>query len=278
MTIREAYLKSRELLSALYEEDETRSICKRLFEDVFLIPENALITRADQAFTETAKLETCLQRLLKHEPVQHITGFEYFHGLRIEVSPDVLIPRPETEELVDWVLSSCNPDNVHVIADICTGSGCIALALKRNFPTAEVMATDISDKALQLAQKNEQSNFHERTIQFARHDILNVQWSFSIPDIIVCNPPYIAFQEAGLMAENVLEFEPHQALFVQDDDPLVFYKKIIQAFLPQYPSSIYFELNPLTALELKDFCDKLDLKTEFRKDLQGKIRFARICA
>jgi release factor glutamine methyltransferase len=275
LTIREAYLKSRETLSSIYEDQEGSAICKRMFEDVFMIPANTLLSKGDLPFTKPEKLEICLQRLLAHEPIQHIAGFEMFCGLKIGVSPDVLIPRPETEELVEWMLADLQGREPQLIADICTGSGCIAIALKDKLPTSNFMATDISSKTLEMAKENELSNFEKRSIQFEQHDIIHDDWIFAIPDVIACNPPYIALPETELMEENVLAFEPNIALFVEND-PLLFYKRIIELFRPHAKTVIYFELNPLTAADLRDFCKGLDIESEFRKDMQGKTRFARI--
>jgi release factor glutamine methyltransferase len=275
LTVREAYIKTRGSLSSVYDEEESDAICRRLFEDLFLISPNALLSHADHPFQEAEKLDACLHRLLAHEPVQHVTGFEMFCGLRIGVSPDVLIPRPETEELMDWIFDDLQGKKPQLMADICTGSGCIALALKNKFPSASIIATDISIKAIEMAKRNELLNFEKNSVRFEKHDIILQDWEFDIPGIIVCNPPYIALPEAELMEENVLAFEPNIALFVEDD-PLLFYKRIMELFRVHGRTVIYFELNPLTAAELSDFCEGLGLESLFRKDMHGKMRFARI--
>jgi release factor glutamine methyltransferase len=274
LTIREAYLKSREILLPFYGHDESVSVSKRLFDDVFSITYNTLAARPDMVFHDEEKLNGYLHRLLTSEPLQHITGFEYFHGLRLRVGPDVLIPRPETAELADWVLSE--KKDVSRVADICTGSGCIALALRQGMPEARITATDISVAALEIARQNEQDNFSTASINFMRHNILTTPWQFEMPEVVVSNPPYIALSEASHMHRNVLDFEPHEALFVEGEDTLLFYRKIIDTFLPLYPVSIFFELNPLSAVELELYCREKKLGSEFRKDMQGKIRFAHI--
>jgi release factor glutamine methyltransferase len=273
LTLQEAYHRSINALLSIYDDEEARSIGRRLFEDVFNIPANKLITDPGQTFKESEKLEVCLQRLSHHEPIQHITGFEMFRGMRIGVNPDVLIPRPETSELVDWLISS-SAQGEHTIADICTGSGCIAMAMRQAFPDASIIATDISEKALETAKNNEISHFKTACIQFEKHDILSDPWRFARPDIVVCNPPYIMRSEAPIMEANVLEFEPEQALFVDGDDALLFYKKVIDLFMPLGNVKVYFELNPLTAFDLEMFCRQLGLLIMFKEDLYGKQRFA----
>jgi release factor glutamine methyltransferase len=249
---------------------------KRLLEDVFSVPPNTLMSNPVLPFEAEEKLEACLKRLLNHEPLQYVCGFEWFQGLRIAVGPEVLIPRPETAELVDWVVQDEDTSGKHVMADICTGSGCIALALRKRFPDATIIATDVSKQALALAMENESENFQDTRIKFAEHDILRQAWEFEWPEIVVCNPPYIGLTEAASMERNVLDFEPKLALFVEDEDTLLFYKKVILAFMPMEHTRIYFELNPLTADELVRYCEGLALKMELKKDMQGKNRFARV--
>ena len=277
MTLEEAYRKSRQSLSPLYGDDEGRAMARRLLEDAFSISPSRLLINGADPFGETDRLEACLDRLLAHEPLQYITGFEWFRGLRIGVGPGVLIPRPETAELLDWVTLMRDDHKKQVLADICTGSGCIALALKKEFPGADIIATDISKTALKMAKENEEKNFSDKSIRFIEHDILLDKWISGMPDIVVCNPPYIAFSEASSMQANVLDYEPHLALFVNDEDTLVFYKKVIAAFLPG-TACIFFELNPETAGMLSEYCRNLGLRMEQKADMQGKTRFAKIYA
>lgn len=221
------------------------------------------------------EFEADLNRLLAGEPVQHLVGFQYFMGMKIGVNSDVLIPRPETEELMYWVIENEKLNTHKVIADICTGSGCIALALHQHFPKSRIIATDLSEPALATARNNELSIFKTSDIDFIQHDLLQQEWPEVLPTLIVSNPPYIMESEAEAMDSGVLDFEPNMALFAKGNDPLVFYKKTIQRFLN--PSSvIYFELNPLTATELQQHIQDLGYTCELKADMFGKLRFAKV--
>lgn len=276
VTRREAYEEARQSLGPLYPGGELKAICDILFEDVFGISSKDLLADPDHTFYDVAGLRNCIGRLKGHEPVQHLAGFQYFLGLKIRVSPHVLIPRPETEELVEWVINSVRKERELAVADICTGSGCIALAMRAAFPDAAITATDISVDALDMARKSETDNFGSHAISFERHNILAQPWSYEIPHIVICNPPYIQHSESALMDENVVKYEPHKALFVDGDDPLLFYRKVIQTFSGYPGLRIFFELNPLTSDTLEIHCRNAGLHCTVRKDMQGKPRFALI--
>jgi release factor glutamine methyltransferase len=213
-------------------------------------------------------------RLLANEPIQYILGTSHFYGIDLISDKRGLIPRPETEELVDWIVNS--HEKPSRIADICSGSGCIALALKKAFPNSNVLALEISDEALELIAEN--SNRTRLEIEYVKGDALDVSDTVQLiekVDILVSNPPYVLESDKGQMQPNVLEFEPHLALFVPDNDPLLFYRsiaQIAQAAL-NVGGALYFEIHEnyadhvIELMELHGF-----VNIELRKDLQGKPR------
>lgn len=264
-----------ELLAPFLGEDEARAVLAVLFEDKYNVKPREL-NRLDTNIDDKV-FESDLNRLLSGEPVQHVVGFQYFMGLKIGVNSNVLIPRPETEELMHWVIEEEKHQPHEVIADICTGSGCIALALYQQFPLSRIFATDLSESALTVARSNENDVFQSSKIEFKKHDVIFEEWQEMMPTLIVSNPPYIIESESESMDRGVMDFEPHMALFAKGDDPLVFYKRIVQQFLNSN-SVIYFELNPITAAELKQYVEDLGFACELKKDMFGKTRFAKLRA
>lgn len=233
-----------------YEEQEARSIVRLLLFDVFGFTLTDVCCGAlNHLSTEqTETLELMMQRLAEGEPVQYVTGKAEFCSHTFHVAPGVLIPRPETEELCQWIIRS-NPD-AHNILDIGTGSGCIAITLALALPHANVTAWDISPDAQAIASANAQQ-LNARNILFETRDALTLPSSTHKDkyDVIVSNPPYICNKEAQDMERHVLDHEPHSALFVPDDDPLLFYRAIAQyavnALSPY--GALYYEINPLYA-------------------------------
>lgn len=223
---------------------------------------------------EVKKFEKALQQLLKHEPIQYIIGETEFLGLVLKVNPHVLIPRPETEELVQWVvedLQKKDPKDLSIL-DIGTGSGCIAVSLAKNFPQARVSAMDISEEALNCAGINAESN--QVKISFIQQDILKLDRLAEEYDVIISNPPYVRELERKEMKRNVLEHEPPLALYVKDEDPLIFYKKITklaEAGLKKN-GNLYFEINQYLAEETKRIVADSNLQPELRKDIFGNYR------
>ena len=229
------------------------------------------------------ELEKIVQRLEKGEPVQYIIGVADFFGRQFHVAPGVLIPRPETAELCRMILAEGGRWKVegdYSILDIGTGSGCIAITLALEIPNAKVTAWDISDDALSIASANAKAL--GASVTFELRDALNISpSSFLLPpssryDLIVSNPPYVCNREADGMAQNVLDYEPHQALFVPDDDPLLFYRAIAQyatkALKPQ--GSLFFEINPLYASSLSQLLSTMSCyDIEILPDQFGKLRF-----
>lgn len=222
--------------------------------------------------SQVEKLESALARLKNHEPIQHIIGETEFFGLTFKVDKNVLVPRPETEELVEWILEDFFEEESGRILDIGTGSGCIAISLAKNLPEAQISAIDISEKALQIAKINAEIN--QAKINFISEDILRTETLTGNWDVIVSNPPYVRELEKKEMHRNVLEYDPPTALYVKDENPLIFYEKITKlaktALNPD--GKLYFEINQYLAEETEKMMQKQGFKTELRKDLFGNFR------
>ena len=219
-----------------------------------------------------------LERLKNHEPIQYILGETEFYGLKFKVNPSVLIPRPETEELVEWVKPPHPPkggflSGTPTLLDVGTGSGCIAVALKKKFPSANVSAMDISPEALALAKENAALN--EVNIEFIQDDILHPAAIDRKWDVIVSNPPYIPASEQRYLHKNVTDFEPHLALFVQDNDPLIFYRKIAEFALSHLTAGgrLYVEIHQSLGRQCCQLLESMGFQSvELRKDLSGNDR------
>ncbi|MCP9199735.1 peptide chain release factor N(5)-glutamine methyltransferase [Gramella sp. GC03-9] len=219
------------------------------------------------------KLESALKRLKSHEPIQYITGKQEFFGMEFRVDKNVLVPRPETEELVQWILDDIpNKENDLKILDIGTGSGCIAISLAAYLKNAGVQAYDISEMALEIASQNAEINKAE--VQLKRQDILKLEKLDESFDIIVSNPPYVRELEKKEMNRNVLEHEPDTALYVEDQDALVFYRKIAGLAQISLPVNglLYFEINQYLAHETEALVKKMGFETELKKDIFGNFR------
>ena len=226
MTTHQVISDIKSALAAAYPEGEVRAFVRILFEEWMHYSTVDIYMRADSEVPPfvVEKMRYAVQRLLRHEPIQHIVGVAHFHGHRFAVSKHTLIPRPETEQLVDMIV-----DRNHDVPDLCvldigTGSGCIACSLARALRFAEVHAFDISQPALDLAAENAR-NLGVK-VAFHHVDILNAVPQPQQFHIIVSNPPYICMHEQQLMEDNVLRYEPHSALFVPDNDPMLFYRAI----------------------------------------------------
>jgi len=217
-----------------------------------------------------------LEQLKKEIPIQYLLGSTSFYGLNFEVNSDVLIPRPETEELVDWIIKDClifRNDVTLKIVDIGTGSGCIAISLAKNLPNAQVFAIDVSGKALATAKKNAELNNVEVT--FIQKNILETASLDFQFDIIVSNPPYVRNLEKVEINKNVLDNEPHLALFVDDNDALVFYRKIAELAQKSLSKNgqLYFEINQYLGKETVALLENLGFENlELRKDIYGNDR------
>lgn len=218
-------------------------------------------------------LPLVIERLRTGEPFDYVLGHSEFYGLSFRVDPSVLIPRPETEELVEWVLS-CRQQDACRVLDIGTGSGCIAVALASRRPRWEVQALDISGKALELATENAASN--GAVVTFFQLDILDDMPEGRF-DIIVSNPPYIDPDESGRMGAGTLQFEPQEALFTGSGDPFQFYDRIaaLATSILEENGDLFFELNEFRARAIQEVIEARGLTCEVRKDLQGKQRMLR---
>jgi release factor glutamine methyltransferase len=264
-----------ESLNEIYDEGESISIGKIILEDIVGIPGHQLPLDppVDLSTEEEQRLSNAMTRLKEHEPIQYVTGRCYFYGRIFKVNPGVLIPRPETEELVALIVSRHKDQKELKIVDIGTGSGCIAISLAAALPSAEVTAVDISEAALAVAKENAKLNSVYLTTQ--KLDITTEPLSSAQYDIIVSNPPYITESERILMHENVLEHEPDLALFVPNEDPLRFYAHIAEqgkdALRPN--GRIYCEINEHFGAETMGLFEKLGYQNvELHKDMQGKDR------
>ncbi len=264
-----------EELAPYYPGSEIRGFVRLIMESVCRLSYTEMILQKDRVPDEDKKrqLGEIVERLKKYEPIQYILGETEFYNLKIKVNPSVLIPRPETEELVQWMAETDLPANPKIL-DIGTGSGCIALALKAMLRKAEVSGIDISEEALQTARENAQNN--NLAVKFTKADILD--WSTGVwgeLDVVVSNPPYVRESEKQMMQKNVLDFEPTGALFVSDDDPLVFYRAIAQFAQTQLRKDgyLFLEINEYLGAQMIDLMeDNAFRNIELRMDLMGKNR------
>ena len=265
-------------LNALYPKTEIDAFFN-------ILTEHQLgLTRVDRALQpaievihkDLAFFENSIELLKKEYPVQYITGKTEFFSLPFDVNKNVLIPRPETEELVQWILDDFQDKKNISILDIGTGSGCIAIALAKNSKDTLVTAIDFSETALEIAKKNASNNQVE--IDFIQTDILNTDSLPNQYDIIVSNPPYVRNLEKQEIKKNVLDFEPHSALFVEDDNALIFYKKIAllakEYLKPE--GKLYFEINQYLGKETLTMLKELGFtKNELQKDIFGNDRMTK---
>lgn len=273
MTYRELW----RTLEPLYGNGEARAITDYVLDVCFGLSKADILCRAVEEMTaeKTAELNKIFGRLMEGEPVQYVLGRAEFSGRWFNVRPGVLIPRPETEELCAWITADSKASGNPKVLDIGTGSGCIAITLQLDMPESKVTAWDISADALDAARENAQQL--GANVNFVKQDALNAkpegEW-----DVIVSNPPYICEKEKKDMAVNVLEHEPHKALFVPDADPLLFYRAITRLAVQTLSKGgrLYFEINPIYA---DDTCHMMRAEgmtaVELRSDMYGKQRMAK---
>ena len=265
----------RDALRGYYSDSEALALAKMLLVEVFGFSTLELYGGKDKEFSEKHRsvLAEMIRRLQKNEPIQYIIGIESFCGLTFEVDPNVLIPRPETQELVSWIVEDCQKDEAIRILDIGTGSGCIPVSLAKQLPEAEVESWDISEGALEVAFRNCERN--EVKVLLRRKDVLNATPEGVFYDVIVSNPPYIADREKVDMEANVLDWEPSLALFVPDDAPLLFYRKIAQLGCEMLKEGglLYFEINRAYGQETSLMLSELGYnQIELKKDSWGNDR------
>lgn len=278
--LKDTLIKMKERLLPLYGERETAAIIRLIFHYLKGWDATGMVIHSGDELSPFVKdeIEEILKRLENHEPIQYITGEGRFHGLDLKVRPGVLIPRPETSELVDIIIDENEDKEDLVVWDIGTGSGAIAIALARGLKFPKILATDIFATALDTAREN--SDRLKTKITFLNEDIFGDEVGGKSPstkfDIIVSNPPYIDESEKTGMERNVLDYEPHEALFVEDSDPLKYYKRIVEVANCRLDSggNLYFEINPRHSIELKEMLTGQEFKdVEIIKDSFGKDRF-----
>lgn len=280
MTIAAAKKEITNSIAHLYEQREALNIAQLLIEKIVALPRLEQILQKNKLLNETAQqlLIHAIQKLQKGEPIQYVIGEAWFANNLFSVSSATLIPRPETEELVQWVIDDhMHKENQLRLLDIGTGTGCIPISITKKLPNINAYAIDISNDALSIAQQNASAVGVD--LQLIQADFLHEDTWLSLPtiDIITSNPPYIAEHEKKGMHTNVLAYEPHIALFVPDNDPLIFYKAIVtfakQKLLPC--GIVYVELNEQLGEETKNLFSETYFDTELRKDMQGKNRILR---
>lgn len=272
----------RKYISALephYGHREAVAMLDLLLDKCFGISKLHLIMNEDEQLDDenSILLKSYVDDLLAFRPVQHIIGSVDFCGCVINVSPDVMIPRPETAEMVSMICDKYVDIQPNKIVDICAGSGCIAIALAKRFPKSEVRAIELSEKAIEQAAKN--AHINEVNVEFVKADVLNPETVISHDkvDLIVSNPPYICESEKSSMQRNVLDYEPSMALFVPNDNPLVFYEAILKKSLLCLSGrgEVWLEINEFKQQEMSELCKLLGFAFEFYNDINGKCRFCR---
>jgi release factor glutamine methyltransferase len=260
-------------LSDNYSTQESESLSFMVLEHVFDLSKMTVLVNEAVEINNKVEVRHIVERLLKNEPIQHIIGYTEFYGRKFEVNENVLIPRQETEELIQLIKTE-NLDSGLKILDIGTGSGCIACSLSLEMEEAEIFALDVSEKALDVAKKN--SIKLKCEVSFILSDILTKEIPIHNLDIIVSNPPYVTNIEKNKMHENVLSFEPDIALYVPNNDPLKFYEAIIQKSIVVLNNGgkLYFEINELLGNEMDLLMRQNRFKNvKIHQDLNGKDRF-----
>lgn len=266
-----------EELDSMYGSGEVSAFGEMLFEAFLGWDRVRLLTSREQTIDQSdlLRFHWALEDLKRHRPIQHIIGHVDFCGCRIAVSPDVLIPRPETEEMVQWIISTfiIHHSSFNIL-DLCTGSGCIAIALKKAFPAADVMAVDVSPEALEIARQNAKNNGVE--VHFVEGDVLDGVNGFNGSyGLIVSNPPYVMEKEREQMQPNVLDYDPALALFVPDNDPLRFYRAIATIAKEHLAENgqVVVEINEALGDETCMLLKQYGLCPEVHADFRGKPRW-----
>ena len=266
-------------LASLYRKEEIESISKLIFEKVLGLSRLQVYLNQHETISATnlVQIKEIISRLAQFEPIQYILGETEFYGLKFIVNQNVLIPRPETEELVEWIVNDAQNLTPQIL-DIGTGSGCIPVSLLKNLPKATAEAWDISTKALDVAKMN--ASVHQVDVGFFYADVLNSVFPEyqKLYDIIVSNPPYVTESEQTQMQRNVTEYEPGLALFVADNDPLIFYRLIADLALSwlKIGGNLYFEINEIFGNEVVELLKSKGFdNVVLKKDINGKDRMVR---
>jgi len=281
MTIDDARKKIIDEINDIYENSESINIAQLVLEHVTNLPRIDWIKKQQLLnHTQQKELAGILERLKQHEPVQYILSGAWFAGMKFFVDKNVLIPRPETEEIVDWIVRDCKEEIKHLkILDVGTGSGCIAITLKKKLPDLEMWACDVSDAALTVARLN--ADRFDTAIDFVGLDFLNQEERKQLPlfDLIVSNPPYVPQRDKDPMKRNVIDYEPHLALFVSNEDPLIFYSAIAEFGKDHLYQGgrIYLEIHEEIGEEVKKIFYEHEYKSvDVKKDMQGKDRMVKV--
>ncbi len=278
LSVKDALFYIKKELKQYYPEREISGLISIIFEYLLNYTKTDIHLNYDTKISEYTflKIEDIVRQLKKYNPIQYITGKTSFFDLELFVEEGVFIPRPETEELVSWILNE-TPCNSLTILDVGTGSGCIAIALARNLPKANIHAFDLSEEAINIAKRNAKHN--NVNVSFFKSDIFNPGLPGSVKyDIIVSNPPYILENEKKMMHKNVLDFEPQEALFVPETDPLKYYRAIVNQSktIIRDGGKLYLEINEKQG---PNICKLLEENSynfiETKKDINGKTRMAR---
>jgi release factor glutamine methyltransferase len=276
MTIKEIHTKYLQTLKQIYSEGEASKMTEMIFEYTAQINKQQIIIKVEEELDETIEkqLQEALEKLLQHYPVQYIIGETWFYNLKFIVNKTVLIPRPETEELVFEAIQFLKNNDSKKVIDIGTGSGCIPISIKKNIETANIISLDISEAALDIAKKN--AILNNVSIDFRQINFLNENDYKELGeyDLIISNPPYIPEQEEQIMDKNVTLHEPHIALFVPQQEPLLFYKKIL-SFAEKHLAAngkIMLEIHEDLANETAALFTAKNYSVEIKKDMQGKDR------
>ncbi len=259
-------------IGEVYDAREARNVVNELFRHYLNFSAADLVVKANDTVSESQMLliYKASKRIAQHEPLQYVLGSAYFFGMDLHVNKSVLIPRPETEELVRWILDEIKPNDYSVL-DIGTGSGAIALALKKAQPTWGVSGCDISKEALQVAQIN--STELQLEVEWKEVNILEENLPEGNWNTIVSNPPYIPVSEGSEIRPSIVEHEPHLALFVPENDPLLFYRRILElANNCETVKQVFFEIHENYANETLALGEQYHWKGELKKDMQGKAR------
>jgi release factor glutamine methyltransferase len=274
MTVKEASGLIAQALKDLYSPEEITSIIDIIFKHLMNFKKFEVILHLDTLVPDAIKTQiyNIIQQLKRNKPIQYILGSTEFYGLPFFIDEAVLIPRPETEELVYWIVNDYRGTKPRII-DIGAGSGCIAIALAKLLPEAVVHAADVSEKALENAHRN--ASLNKVSVEFHQLDILSEQLpNFDPFDIIVSNPPYVTMSQKEQIEANVLDYEPHLALFVPENDPLIFYRAIGKFARERLKNNgnLYFEINEDMPDETAACMEQLKFRVELKKDMHNKKR------
>jgi len=266
-------------LSNIYDQTESATIVDLVLENITGLKKIDRIIHKNKTFSPADKvlLKKYTAELIGHKPVQYVLQEAWFYGMKFYVNEHVLIPRPETEELIQWLLDDLQISKSQNILDVGTGSGCIAIVLKKKLPLSTIDACDISKDALEVARHN--AGLNEVSINFLELDFLNNAQALSMYDYIISNPPYIPLKDKIAMKKNVLVYEPHTALFVEDNNPLIFYKAIADFAMIKLleDGRIFVELHEELSPAVEQlFLSKGFSSVEIKKDMQGKNRMMKI--